>query len=114
MKLEWLQNQWLIGNLNERIKTNGGDEIDVMAKSINVMASQISKSHEGLEEEVKVRTEELEADIEERKKIEKALQKRLHELEVFHKASVGRELKMVELKKEINELLAELGRDKKY
>ena len=43
-------------------------------------------------------------DISERKEIEKELNKKLHALEVFQKAAVGRELKMVELKKKIKKL----------
>lgn len=51
----------------------------------------------------------LKSEILERKKAEDELKKRLHELEAFHKASVDRELKMVELKKEIDRLKANLG-----
>lgn len=47
-------------------------------------------------------------DITERKKADTELKKRLQELEVFHKAGVDRELKMVELKKEIDRLEARL------
>jgi PAS domain S-box-containing protein len=36
------------------------------------------------------------------------------DLEEFHKMAVGRELKMVELEKEVNALLKELGREGKY
>lgn len=50
----------------------------------------------------------------ERKRAEEKLKKRLEELEIFHKATVGRELKMIELEKEVNSLLKELGREPKY
>jgi len=43
-------------------------------------------------------------DITERKKIEEETQKRLQELEVFYKASVGREERILELKKQVAEL----------
>ena len=43
-------------------------------------------------------------DITEREKAEEAIKKRTEELEAFNKLSVGRELKMVELKKRISEL----------
>lgn len=52
-------------------------------------------------EELKRLQEELEEKIEERTK---ELQKRIEELEKFQKVAVGRELKMVELKKEISHL----------
>lgn len=48
-------------------------------------------------------------DITERKKMEEALKERLAELERMHKAFVGRELKMKELKEEIKKLRERLG-----
>jgi hypothetical protein len=53
-------------------------------------------------------------DITERKKAEASVQKRMADLEWFNNVSVGRELKMVELKAEINELLLKMGEKKKY
>lgn len=55
--------------------------------------SETKKLQEGLEEEVRKRTIELE--------------KRVKELEKFHKLVVGREIKMIELKKEIKKLKEE-------
>jgi len=40
--------------------------------------------------------------------------KKSNELETLNQFFVGRELKMIALKKEINELLKEFGRDEKY
>lgn len=48
------------------------------------------------------------------KKIQDQLQSKLQELEDFHDLAVGRELKMIELEKEVNSLLTELGRKSKY
>lgn len=53
-------------------------------------------------------------DITERKQAEEALKKKNIELESFNKMAVGRELKMIELKKEINELLEKSGKEPKY
>ncbi|MEA3361489.1 MAG: hypothetical protein U9R17_19070, partial [Thermodesulfobacteriota bacterium] len=53
-------------------------------------------------------------DITERKRAEEALKKRMTELEIFNDAAVGRELKIIEHRKEINELLKKLGKDEKY
>ncbi len=53
-------------------------------------------------------------DITERKQAEEDLKKKLNELEIFNDAAVGRELKMIELKKEINALLEESGNEPKY
>jgi len=49
-----------------------------------------------------------------RLKAEKELLAKMDELQRFHDLTVGRELKMIELKKEINELLKELGRKEKF
>ncbi len=49
-------------------------------------------------------------DITERKKMEGEMRKRLHELEIFYKASIGREERILELKKEIEGLKKELGK----
>ncbi|MEA2104116.1 MAG: PAS domain S-box protein [Candidatus Cloacimonadota bacterium] len=53
-------------------------------------------------------------DITERKQAEEKLKKKNLELEIFNKMAVGRELKMIELKKEINEFLEKLGKKPKY
>lgn len=54
------------------------------------------------------------ADITNQKHAEDELKKKNEELEGFNKIAVGRELKMVELKKEINALSVESGRGPKY
>ena len=53
-------------------------------------------------------------DISERKAAEEAMQKKISQLEHFHQLTVGRELAMIELKKEVNELLRQLGKPEKY
>lgn len=53
-------------------------------------------------------------DITERKRVEEKLISRNKELELFNEVTVGRELKMLELKKEINELLEKSGEKPKY
>ena len=53
-------------------------------------------------------------DISERKRAENELKKKNEELELFNRLTVGRELKMIELKKEINALLLQLGKESKY
>ena len=53
-------------------------------------------------------------DISERKKAENDLQIKMDELENYKKLTIGRELKMIELKKQLNELLKETGREDRY
>lgn len=53
-------------------------------------------------------------DITVRKQAEGALQLHNQELEQFNKLATGRELRMIELKKEINALCRELGREEPY
>ncbi len=52
--------------------------------------------------------------ITERKQSEMELKERMQELERFQRITVGREHKMLELKKEVNELLEKLGHEPKY
>jgi PAS domain S-box-containing protein len=53
-------------------------------------------------------------DITERKIAEEALLAKMDELERFQKLTIGREITMVALKKEVNNLLNKLGEDNKY
>ncbi|RLF38922.1 MAG: hypothetical protein DRN12_07725, partial [Thermoplasmata archaeon] len=53
-------------------------------------------------------------DIRERKKMEEELKEKVEELENFHKVAVDRELRMIELKKEINELCEKYGEKPRY
>jgi len=53
-------------------------------------------------------------DITDRKQAEQELNEKMDELIRFHRLTVGRELTMIELKKEINELLKEAGKEAKY
>lgn len=49
-------------------------------------------------------------DITERKQLEENTPKQLRELEIFYKASLNREERILELKKEVDNLKKELGR----
>ncbi len=53
-------------------------------------------------------------DIQEQKKTEIELQEKISELEKFNSFTVERELRMIELKKEINDLLVKCGKKEKY
>ena len=53
-------------------------------------------------------------DITDRKHKELEIKKKMENLQWHYDIAIQRELKMVELKKEINELLVKLGKEKKY
>jgi PAS domain S-box-containing protein len=53
-------------------------------------------------------------DITDRRQMEDELKQNVEELERFSKLAIGRELRMIQLKEEINELLGQLNQDEKY
>jgi len=53
-------------------------------------------------------------DITDRKHMEEELRRNVEELEQFSKLAIGREIKMIQLKQEINELRGQLGQGEKY
>ncbi|MDP8239798.1 MAG: PAS domain S-box protein [Candidatus Hatepunaea meridiana] len=53
-------------------------------------------------------------DITERKRSEEALKKQMEEIEKTNRLFMGREYRIVEMKREVNELLEKLGQPKKY
>ncbi len=103
------------GNLDVKVDIQTKDEIEEMGKKFNLMVQDLKNSREALEDEkkvleikVKARTRELEElnkilelKIQERTQ---ELANRIEELESFHRLTVERELKMIELKKEIEKL----------
>jgi hypothetical protein len=68
---------------------------------VKARTKELEELTQTLDQRVKGRTQELEKSKEE-------LQGRVNELEKFHKLTIGRELKMVELKEEIEKLKKEL------
>ena len=53
-------------------------------------------------------------DITERRHMEDEVRRNLEELELFNKLAIGREIKMIQIKQEINELRGQLGQSEKY
>ncbi|MBF0322770.1 MAG: PAS domain S-box protein, partial [Magnetococcales bacterium] len=53
-------------------------------------------------------------DITMRREAEALVQEKMAELEKFTRVAVGRELRMIALKEEVNQLSAELGRERPY
>jgi HAMP domain-containing protein len=93
IKLRDASNQITQGNLDVKIDVNSRDEIGELAKSFASMGKNLKKSNIQIKEYInKVQ------------KSEKQLQSKVEELEKFNKMVVGRELKMIELKKRVREL----------
>jgi methyl-accepting chemotaxis protein len=76
----------MISDLRE-YKTRLEETKDILQIKVKARTKELEELAESLEEKVNQRTEEL--------------QERIDQLEKFHKLTVGRELKMIELKKEI-------------
>ena len=53
-------------------------------------------------------------DITRRIQAEEELKKRMEDLELFSRLTINREGKMIQLKKEVNALLGQRGKEKKY
>ncbi|MDP3982198.1 MAG: HAMP domain-containing protein [bacterium] len=102
------------GNLSYRADIRTKDEVEDLAKAFNHMLDDLEKSRMALEESeavlkvrVLARTRELEElakslDLKVKDKT-KELEQKVKELEKFNKLAVKRELKMIELKKELQE-----------
>ena len=69
----------------------------ILEVKVKARTKELQELADSLEEQVKQRTQEL--------------QKRVEELERFHKLTLGRELKMIELKREIERLRRKRGED---
>jgi PAS domain S-box-containing protein len=102
------------GNLIAQVQAVGSFQTETQGKR---------KSGDVYPQEVIVRSIEIESikyflvvirDISERKILGHKLNERVEELEQFHDTVIGRELKMMELEKEIDALLVEMGRSPKY
>ncbi len=85
------------GNLDYAVNVRSGDEIGDLAMAFRQMTVDLKKSKQGLEDYNK----KLEQQVAERTS---TLSQKMEELERINKLMVDRELKMVELKKKIDEL----------
>jgi len=107
------------GDFRHRIILKTNDEFEELAKVFNLMTENLSRARSSLEEAqttLKIRVDakthqlkELVEHLEDRiKERTKELEERLKELEKFHRLTVARELKMIELKRKIEKLKTEL------
>ncbi len=107
------------GNLKARAKVFSKDEFGEVAENFNKMITDLEQAKKGMEEErdvleikVNARTKELnELNEQLEGKVQKRteeMKKKLDELEKMSKLMVGRELKMIELKKELKKTKEEI------
>ena len=107
------------GDLKERVTVKSKDELGYLAKVFNQMLGNLEESgirlkevNAGLEQRVVERTKELnEAKAGLEKTVEQRtaeLKEKLADLERFEKMAVGRELRMTELKEEIEMLKSKI------
>lgn len=103
------------GNLDIKIKNHYRTEIGELINTFNEMVSELNKSKLMMEEakdvleiRVKARTRQLRELLESQEETIKArtkeLEEHIRELERFRLLTVGRELKMIELKKELKNI----------
>jgi len=91
------------GNLDHRIDIRGDDEFTELAASFNEMTVKLNDSYHNLRGE-----------IEERSRAEKTLREKNAELTRLNRTMVGRELRMIELKEEVNALCEKGGQPLRY
>jgi len=114
----------LTGNLDSEIEVDSKDEFGVFADVFNQMMRTLKSTLDNYEEEkrsleirINARTRELKElthSLDEQvKEKTKELQSKVRELEIINKVAVGRELKMIELKKEIKTLKDKLNENEK-
>ncbi|UCC97479.1 MAG: HAMP domain-containing protein [Phycisphaerales bacterium] len=94
------------GDLIKKVEVSANDEIGDLCAAFNEMADDLR--------ETTTSVSHLQKAIVERRRVEVQLRRSIEDLEQFNKLAVERELRMVELKKEVDGLLAELGRQEKY
>jgi DNA-binding transcriptional MerR regulator len=88
--------------------------ITVATGSVNEKLKEIEKAKEKLQEWSKTLERKVEERTAELKKVNEELRDKLEQLEKLHRATVGRELKHIELKAEINYLLEKMGKKPFY
>jgi hypothetical protein len=97
-----LDSDQTVENAERMLLTSAGEEIPILKTVTRINLS--GKPHL-LESFI---------NISERKKADQELKDRLDELERFSRLTVDRELKMIDLKEEVNHLLEQLSREEKY
>lgn len=96
-ELKKIADKIAVGDFSQKIEINTNDELGDLAKTFNKMSNDLDDLYKNLNKKVKERTEKLEDS-------EKILRKTLADSERLNKLMVGRELEMINLKKELSEI----------
>lgn len=72
-------------------------------------ADELITLNEALEKRVAERTETLQNEVAERKQVEEKLHQKVSQLERFNRLTQGRELRIIEMKREVNEMARKAG-----
>ena len=96
-KVTEIASEYSKGNLDKKINIKSQDEIGALASAFENMAESLKNQQNNLENLILQRTKDLD--------------KKIKELEKYKKVTVGRELKMVELKKKIKGLEEKWGKN---
>ena len=96
-------------------------ELQEKVEQLKLAEYGLRVAHDQLDVRVQARTAELEqanltlqSEVSERKRAELTLQQRTQELEQFNQMMVGREQRMIELKKQVNSLASQLNKPEPY
>jgi methyl-accepting chemotaxis protein len=92
------------GNMDYTISIKARDEIGNLGVAFNSMTQELKKSRKRVEDYSKELEQKVEERTEELKMANISLKEKMKEVEVVNKLMVGRELKMMELKKKIDKL----------
>ncbi|MCP4711174.1 MAG: DUF3365 domain-containing protein [Planctomycetes bacterium] len=102
------------GSVVQPLDYVGDDEIGVLTANFNTMAKRYKEIYESLEQRVAERTGDLKKANDNLATTNEELHTRMKESEKFNRLSVGRELRMIELKQEVNELALKAGSTPPY
>ena len=94
---------------------NAFDTMLTVTKLLNLDASVVASTYARLMNEiVEEKAKQLEIEATEREQAMADLEKEKKRSDQFNKMATGRELRMIEMKKEVDELLGRLGEDLRY
>ena len=97
------------GSVVQPIDYVSADEIGTLTASFNTMAERYKDIYESLEQRVAGRTHDLKKANDNLATTNTEVHERMKELERFNRLSVRRELRMIELKQEVNEMALKAG-----